>query len=106
KHTNLVLPQKTRGKDGVVKVDNSDLYYLLKRSIIGGPSGPYHRLHIAGETKIRGGPETCGAIVGIDCTAMYLDASAKPMPTQIPIRYAKANASDTHFKRTPLYRYA
>jgi len=106
KHTNLVLPQKQRRRDGVVTVDNSDLYYLLKRSIIGGPSGPYHRLHIAGVTKLRGGPETCGAVVGIDCTAMYLHASSKPMPTQMPVRYAKRCASDVHFRRTPLYRHA
>jgi hypothetical protein len=38
---------------------NSDLHDLYKRNTIGGASLIFHRYHCAGETKIRGGTETC-----------------------------------------------
>jgi len=49
KHTNLVLPRLELDKRSKrAKVDHSNLYYTLKRSIVGGPSCVYERLAIAG----------------------------------------------------------
>ena len=36
---------------------NKDLYYLLKRNIVGGPSIVFHRYHERGKTLIREGAE-------------------------------------------------
>ena len=58
---------------------NKDLYQTVKQNIIGGPSIIFTRHHCVGETKIRG-QKPCGAILGFDANALYLQAIRQPMP--------------------------
>ena len=70
---------------------NSDVYWLIKSNIVGGPSIIFHRYHEAGATFLR--PEEygeearrCASIVGYDANALYLWALSQEMPTGFPIR--------------------
>ena len=49
----------------LIDCENKDLYYLLKKNIVGGPSIVFHRYHESGKTLIRNGPKTCENIVGL-----------------------------------------
>ena len=57
--------------------EDKELYYLMKRSIVGGPSIIYHEVDKA---KIRGG-KLCKSVVGYDANSLYLWVIAKNMPT-------------------------
>jgi hypothetical protein len=59
----------------------NNLFYLLKDSIVGGPSIIFNRYHEAGKTKIRNGDKQCKKIIGYDANALYLWAIAQEMPT-------------------------
>jgi len=68
------------------KITNEDrkrnnLFYLLKDSIVGGPSIIFNRCHEANKTKIRNGDKLCKTIIGYDANALYLWAIAQEMPT-------------------------
>ncbi|MCG8047362.1 MAG: hypothetical protein N0E48_17320, partial [Candidatus Thiodiazotropha endolucinida] len=58
---------------------NKDLYQMVKRNIVGGPSIIFTRHHCAGQTRIRG-QKPCRAILGFDANALYLQAIGQPMP--------------------------
>ena len=58
---------------------NEDLYQTIKHNIVGGPSIIFTRHHCAGQTPIRG-KKQCGAILGFDANALYLQAIGQPMP--------------------------
>jgi hypothetical protein len=63
------------------KLKRNNLFYLLKDSIVGGPSIIFNRYHEAGKTKIRNGDKICKKIIGYDANALYLWAIAQEMPT-------------------------
>ena len=75
-------------KDQIIKIDEDDepmkrnnLFYLLKDSIVGGPSIIFNRYHESGKTYIRNGKKICKKIIGYDANALYLWAIAQEMPT-------------------------
>ena len=67
----------------------NNLFYLLKDSIVGGPSIIFNRYHEAGKTYIRKANikkanskrKLCKKIIGYDANALYLWAIAQEMPT-------------------------
>ena len=59
----------------------NNLFYLLKDSIVGGPSIIFNRYHEAYKTKIRNGQKLCKKIIGYDANALYLWAISQEMPT-------------------------
>ena len=69
--------------DKITKEDQkrNNLFYLLKDSIVGGPSIIFNRYHKAGKTYIRNGEKQCKKIIGYDANALYLWAIAQEMPT-------------------------
>ncbi len=70
----------TPEKFSLFKEEDKELFYLLKRNIVGGPSIIFHRYHEAGKTRIRGG-KLCKKVLGYDANALYLWAIAQVMPT-------------------------
>ena len=69
---------------------NADLYQTIKQNIVGGPSIIFTRHHIAGETRIRG-QKLCGAILGYDSNALYLEAIGRAMPVGPFVRRLSEN---------------
>lgn len=66
---------------------NSDIYFSIKNSLIGGPSIQFHRHHEVGQTYIRNDlSKPCRKIVGFDANALYLWAIDQEMPTGAFIR--------------------
>ena len=64
--------------------DDEDLYQIVKKNIVGGPSIIFTRHHKVGESFIRGNVEKpCKKIVGYDANALYLWAIGQNMPTQM-----------------------
>jgi hypothetical protein len=59
----------------------NNLLYLLKDSIVGGPSIIFNRYHEANKTYIRNGDKICKKIIGYDANALYLWAISQKMPT-------------------------
>ena len=70
---------------------NKDAHKLVKDNIVGGPAIIFHRYHEKDVTKIRGGGETCHAIVGYDANALYLWALMQDMPTGWYVRRREEN---------------
>lgn len=70
----------TPEKFSLFKEEDKELFYLLKRNIVGGPSIIFHRYHATDKTRIRGG-KLCKRILGYDANALYLWAIAQVMPT-------------------------
>ena len=70
----------TKAKFSLFEEEHKELYYLMKRNIVGGPSIIFHRYHEVDKTKIRGG-KLCKSVVGYDANALYLWAIAQAMPT-------------------------
>ena len=70
-------------EDKVTKEDRrrNSSFYLLKDSIVGGPSIIFNRYHEANKTRIRDGDKLCKKIIGYDANALYLWAIAQEMPT-------------------------
>jgi hypothetical protein len=65
-------------EDKITKEDRkrNNLFYLLKDSIVGGPSIIINRYHEANKTRIRNGDKFCKKIIGYDANALYLWAIA------------------------------
>jgi hypothetical protein len=57
----------TEEKFSLFKEEDKELFYLLKKNIVGGPSIIFHRYHEANKTHIRGG-KLCKNVVGYDVT--------------------------------------
>ena len=60
----------------------NNLFYLLKDSIVGGPSIFFTRYHEANKTFIRGGNKLCKNIIRYDANSLYLRAISPYMPTE------------------------
>ncbi len=86
-------------EDKVTKEDRkrNNLFYLLKDSIVGGPSIIFHRYHEANKTKIRDGDKFCKKIIGYDANALYLWAIAQEMPTD---KHEHIKSYDSPYSRT------
>lgn len=70
----------TDAKFSLFKEEDKELFYLLKRNIVGGPSIIFHRYHEVNKTCIRGG-KLCKKVLGYDANALYLWAISEVMPT-------------------------
>jgi hypothetical protein len=70
----------TEEKFSLFKEEDKELFYLLKKNIVGGPSIIFHRFHEVDKTRIRGG-KLCKNVVGYDANALYLWAISEVMPT-------------------------
>ena len=98
---------ETAEKEGVsfgsVTAEDEDLYYLMRRNLVGGPSIIYHREHCVGKTCLFNLPNNvCKAIKGYDANALYLYAFDQYMPCG---GYVRRFSPD--FKPIPrLYRQA
>ena len=72
--------------------NNRDLYYVIKKNIIGGPSIIFNRYHEKGTTNIRNIPgNTCQAVVRYDCNGLYSYALKQKMPTGVFVRRYQHN---------------
>ena len=69
----------TEEKFSLFKEEDKELFYLLKRNIVGGPSIIFHRHHEIDKTRIRGG-KLCKKVLGYDANALYLWAISEVMP--------------------------
>ena len=66
---------------------NKDLYYTIKKNIIGGPSIIFNRHHEVGVTNIRNDPaKPCQKIIGFDANALYPYCIGQYMPTGAFVR--------------------
>ncbi len=61
------------------KKEDKELFYSLKRNIVGGPSIIFHRFHKVDETRIRGG-KICKKVLGYDTNTLYLWVISEVMP--------------------------
>ena len=72
-------------EDKITKEDRkrNNLFYLLKDSIVGGPSIIFNRYHEVNKTSIRGLKalnKLCKKNIGYDANALYLWAISQEMP--------------------------
>ena len=86
------LMRTTDAKFSLFNEENKDLYYLMKKGIVGGPSIIFDRYQEAGKTKIRGG-KVCQKVIGYDANALYLWAVGQEMPTGDYKRIEQCNLS-------------
>ena len=70
------------------------MFYLLKDSIVGGPSIIFNRYHEADNTYIRNGIKRCAKIIGYDANALYLRAVSQLMPVGAHEYITKYNLDD------------
>ena len=50
-----MLLSRTKANFSLFEEEHKELYFLMKRNIVGGPSIIFHRYHEVDNTKIRGG---------------------------------------------------
>ena len=75
--------------------ENKDIYYLLKNSIVGGPSIVFNRYHEKNKTKLRDRKhgKVCKKVIGFDANALYLWALGLLMPTGDPTQKIYENGT-------------
>ena len=82
-------------KFSLINSDNADLYYILRKNIVGGPSIIFSRYYEKNITNIKGIEDNkCKAIVGYDCNGLYSYAIKQEMPTGVYVR----RISSSNFK--------
>lgn len=89
-----LMQSKAEGAIFTLFKNNEDLYDLIKKSIVGGPSIIFKRLAIKGETQIRQfslkeKALLCKRIVGMDCNSLYLSCLMGQLPCGFFIRWQK-----------------
>ena len=90
-----MLFNSSKSKFSLINSDNADLYYTLRKNIVGGPSIIFSRYHEKNITNIKGiEGNKCKAIVGYDCNGLYSYAIKQEMPTGVYVR----RLSSTNFK--------
>ena len=90
-----MLFNSSDSKFSLINSDNADLYYTLRKNIVGGPSIIFSRYHEKNVTNIKGiEGNKCKAIVGYDCNGLYSYAIKQEMPTAVYVR----RLSSTNFK--------
>lgn len=75
-----MLLTSTDKKFSLFDEDNKELFDLLQKNIVGGPSIIFHRYHEIDKTRIRG-DKICKKVLGYDANALYLWAIGEVMPT-------------------------
>ena len=71
----------------LINKNNKDLYYTIKKNIVGGPSIIFIRYHEKGVTNIKNILDnTCQAVVGYNCNGLYSYAIKQKMPTGVFVR--------------------
>jgi hypothetical protein len=75
-----LFDEKDKIKPNDTAMKRNNLFYLLKDSIVGGPSIIFNRYHEANKTKIRNGDKLCKKIIGYDANALYLYNISQKMP--------------------------
>ena len=75
--------------------ENKDIYYLLKNSIVGGPSIVFNRYHEKNKTRLRDrkNGKVCKKVIGFDANALYLWALSLLMPTGDPTQKIYENGT-------------
>ena len=87
-----MLYESSRSNFSLINHNNRDLYYAIKKNIIGGPSIIFNRYHEKGTTNIRNIPgNTCQAVVRYDCNGLYSYALKQKMPTGVFVRRYQHN---------------
>ena len=87
-----MLYESSRSNFSLINHNNRDLYYVIKKNIIGGPSIIFDRYHEKGTTNIRNIPgNTCQAVVEYDCNGLYSYALKQKMPTGVFVRRYQHN---------------
>ena len=90
-----MLFNSSKSKVSLINSDNADLYYTLRKNIVGGPSIIFSRYNEKNVTNIKGiEGNKCKAIVGYDCNGLYSYAIKQEMPTGVYVR----RLSSTNFK--------
>ena len=74
------LMSSTNENFSLFKEEDNEYFYIMKNSIVGGPSIIFHRYHEAGKTLIRN-KKLCATIQGLDANALYLSCLGGLMPT-------------------------
>ena len=88
-----MLDESSDSKFSLINNDNADLYYTIKKNIVGGPSIIFSRYHEKDVTNIKNlENNVCQAVVGYNCNGLYSYAIKQKMPTGLHIRrYADNN---------------
>ena len=69
---------------------NQDLYFTLKKNLVGGPS-IIHKRHAKAKETTTSGNKTCEKVVGYDCNSLYLWCIGQHMPVGAFVRRLRAN---------------
>ena len=90
-----MLFNSSKSKFSLINPADADLYYTLRKNIVGGPSIIFSRYHEKNITNIKGiDGNKCKAIVGYDCNGLYSYAIKQEMPTGVYVRRRRS----TNFK--------
>ena len=90
-----MLFNSSKSKFSLINPADADLYYTLRKNIVGGPSIIFSRYHEKNMTNIKGiDGNKCKAIVGYDCNGLYSYAIKQEMPTGVYVR----RRTSTNFK--------
>ena len=82
-----MLYESSKSNFSLINHNNRDLYYIIKKNIIGGPSIIFSRYHEKSVTNIRNiAGNTCQAVVGYDCNGLYSFALKQKMPSGVFVR--------------------
>ena len=66
------LYQSSKSYFSLIIQNNRDLYYVIKKNIVGGPSIIFSRYHEKGVTNVTNiSGNTCQAVVGYNCNGFY-----------------------------------
>ena len=83
---------KAKATFSLIDQANQDLYHMIERNLVGGPSIIFTRHHKVNETFIRNDPNhLCKKIIGFDANALYLYCFDKDMPVGYFVRRRKEN---------------
>ena len=82
-----MLYESSGSKFSLINKENADLYYTMKKNIVGGPSIIFSRYHEKDVTNIKNiDNNLCKAVVGYDCNGLYSYAIKQKMSTGVYIR--------------------
>ena len=64
----------------------------------GGLAQVFHRVHIAGVTRLKGSDRLCETIEGYDFNSLYLTELGMPMPLGVPFEWRRPSEDDRPFR--------
>ena len=94
----LLMFQDVKEPILIFSKQEQDIYYIIKKAIVGGPSIIFTREAVCGVTPIRNNPqEITSAIKGYDLNSLYPSALIEPVPIgQYVIRRAEEEFKPTY----------